>query len=312
MRAFVIVLFSVLAEHAAHAGTEARTVRVRALDLYPHGAPEAEKRWYRRALEEHRAWVRDNYPHDLKESLRKAFEEQARQGEALARFRAGQKFEKDGKPDTWEIYSSSGELLERTIDSQPWHAPDGKADIIEFHRGGELLVRLTRVGYGQTEISYATIELFEEGRVVKEQADTDLDGVYDNSIYYSGRKGRDYVAESDTNGDGVPDSWGIVRNKKVVRVEEDRNGDGKVDRIVDQPNGLFRDSRHYLDDDYDGVFDTLKEERYAGGTEPIESRTRRLAKDASVPAALFPGQPGRALNAGGHSGDHSDHSGDSH
>ena len=47
---------------------------------------------------------------------------------------------------------------------------------------------------------------------------------------YDPQTGKLTRLESDSNGDGKPDTWGYMDGTRLVRVEVDEDGDGKVDR----------------------------------------------------------------------------------
>lgn len=289
----LVPLLAVVGE--SHAAMGDRTVTVRTLDLYPHGAPEETKREYAASVKRNQEWLAQHYP-DYPADVPDRLKDRFAKVEAWAEERASQKFVKDGKVDTWEVYSASGELLERRVDNQPWHAPDGKVDETEFYCQGNLILRFKRLSGGKMFMPHATLELFDGGALVEEQHDIDMDGVFDNRLYFPSGTRDDYVCESDDNRDGTLDHWQVIIDDKVVRTEQDKNGDGRVDCIVVQPQGLGHDSQEYLDNDHDGRFDEVKIRRYdARSTKPAETTIRPVSKDERAPVPFFPGQPGNAL-----------------
>ncbi len=59
----------------------------------------------------------------------------------------------------------------------------------------------------------------------------------------------------DVNGDGVPDEKWIYRDKRMSRLEVDRNYDAKTDLVYHYDrHGLVKTAEH--DDDFDGVYET--------------------------------------------------------
>jgi len=250
-------------------------------DRYPHGAPEDVKDRFRRALEI-RKQVREsrfpNYPHDVPERLREVHARADRKAEEHAQ----QRFEKDGKTDTWEIYSAAGELLIRMTDNWPPHAPDGQVDVTEYFRNGKSCLRLSASNMGAFFVPGVKYEVLVNGEVA---VVPDAPGAI---VFYPWKDRNSWIDHGDINKDGIPDQWDIAQGD-FWWSERDRNHDGRVDSIRIRPKGLRRDDEEYLDEDYDGVFDRVVRRRYKEGVANPEETSEGLGdgSERKAPKPLF-------------------------
>lgn len=139
---------------------------------------------------------------------------------------------------------------------------DGNVDVYNYYRkrsNDRLLVRkevdLNRDG------KVDLITLFDEdGRIKKEQIDSDYDGHFDWTDHY--QEGKRVMSEYDTETDGVPNVfkyYDSASGKTVVsRKERDTDGDGKIDvwERFDKDGNVIRTGQ---DTDGDGKMDTRSE-----------------------------------------------------
>jgi hypothetical protein len=153
----------------------------------------------------------------------------------------------DGRFES-EADFTEGTIQQRRVDS----TGAGKPDRIEFYRGGEL-IRVERDSNqdGQFE---AWVFYDESGGLARREEDTDADGRVDRWLSFGPDSPEAILVETDTRGDGVPDTWRIANAKgQPQRLEEDRNGDHRVDYWVhfegDAP------ARYEQDRDFDGRLD---------------------------------------------------------
>lgn len=91
----------------------------------------------------------------------------------------------------------------------------------------------------------------EKGEPLREEADTDYDGIVDSWIIFS--NGRIAKQEMDTNRDGKPDTWKYYLQGSLSRVQRDTNHDGKPD--VWEIYGKGHLERIGVDVDFDGRVD---------------------------------------------------------
>ena len=68
---------------------------------------------------------------------------------------------------------------------------------------------------------------------LRQEQDRSLDGSVDTWIVLSAKTGKEREVRRDSNGDGAVDSWRKNGpDGTTLKLEEDRSGDGKPDRIV--------------------------------------------------------------------------------
>ena len=100
------------------------------------------------------------------------------------------------------------------------------------------------------------VKHYEKGKLVREEKDTDYDGITDSVVEYDGATGavrkksqadkhtniwtyfvknEIYRKEVDRNFDGKPDMWVYYRKGKIYRTEIDKNFDGKKIVKIDGP-----------------------------------------------------------------------------
>lgn len=107
----------------------------------------------------------------------------------------------DGKPDLYEYYRASGELVEQEF--QLDH--DDVIDAVSFYENGQIVEKIIST-------------TFERGVSIWKFYDA------------SGTLAR---MERDTTHDGQPDEWSYYDKGKVVRIESDTNGDGEPDEELE-------------------------------------------------------------------------------
>jgi YD repeat-containing protein len=109
---------------------------------------------------------------------------------------------------------------------------DGTKDVVRYYNeeGRPLREEADRDFDGQMD----TIEVFQDGRVVRTELDSNADGRVDTKIFYDDdgtpiRTERDLAGRS-TAETWRPDRWEYFENGRMVRMGTDLDGDGRVDR----------------------------------------------------------------------------------
>ncbi len=157
----------------------------------------------------------------------------------------------DGRFES-EADFSEGVIQQRRVDSTGL----GRPDRVEFYRGGNLQ-RVERDNNQDGRVE-AWVFYDEGGQLARREEDTDADGRVDRWLSFGPGSTEAILVETDTRGDGVPDTWRIANAQGVVqRLEEDRNGDHRVDSWVHFEAG--EPTRYEEDRDFDGRMDARGE-----------------------------------------------------
>jgi len=105
---------------------------------------------------------------------------------------------------------------------------DGKIDGWTYMNGGKVEKQEIDMNYDGKINAIFIYDV--NGKVCEEILDTDFDGRMDNWRTY---KGGSLILESiDSNKDGKPDVWFHIDRGRVYMIEKDTTGDGKPDRII--------------------------------------------------------------------------------
>ncbi len=148
----------------------------------------------------------------------------------------------DGKFDL-VTYFDAAESPER-IEDDTDH--DGRFETVTFYESGvKARAEKDRNGDRKPDVFI----YFEGDQIVRQEEDTDFDGIIDVRNRAGAKGGQ--IQEADTNADGKIDTW-LTSDAEgnVVKKEEDQSGDGKADLIV-----FFKD----------GKIERLEQDTDAGG-----------------------------------------------
>jgi hypothetical protein len=127
----------------------------------------------------------------------------------------------DGKPDIRRVYDGAHEVC-RISDLNH----DGKPDMFEYYdKTGQL--RRREADYDD-DAFVNSIEIYENGKLVRAEIDTTNQGKIDTWDTYDPNTGKRIKRERDATGDGRVDQWWTYDGDKVT-IAMDRNGDGLPD-----------------------------------------------------------------------------------
>lgn len=127
----------------------------------------------------------------------------------------------DGKPDIRRVYAGSQEVCRITDLNR-----DGKPDMFEYYDAtGQL--RRREADYDDNGI-VNTIEIYENGKLVRAEFDTTNQGRVDTWDTFDPVSGKRVKRERDTTGDGRVDQWWTYTGEQVT-IAMDKNGDGLPD-----------------------------------------------------------------------------------
>ena len=127
----------------------------------------------------------------------------------------------DGKPDIKRIYENNHEIC-RISDLNH----DGKPDMFEYYDKNGVL-RRREADYDDNGV-VNSIELYENGKLVRAELDTTNQGKIDTWDTFDPSTGKRTKRERDSNGDGRVDQWWTYDGDKTT-IAMDRNGDGLPD-----------------------------------------------------------------------------------
>jgi hypothetical protein len=141
----------------------------------------------------------------------------------------------DGNPDVWESYHA-GRMTQREIDRDD----DGVRDAFYRYDDGSLTEeRHDADNDGRIDLHV----IYADRRRIRDEEDRDRDGRVDTWRSYTSVDGRELVSriERDVKGRGFPDTTEIFEAQggeaKLVRREEDLDGDGEVDVVSHYRDG---------------------------------------------------------------------------
>lgn len=127
----------------------------------------------------------------------------------------------DRKPDIRRIYDGAQEVC-RISDLNR----DGKPDMFEYYdKAGQL--RRREADYDDNGI-VNSIEIFENGRLVRAELDTTNQGRIDTWDTFDPATGKRVKRERDSTGDGRIDQWWTYNGDQLT-IAMDKNGDGQPD-----------------------------------------------------------------------------------
>ena len=127
----------------------------------------------------------------------------------------------DGKPDIKRVYDGNVEICRITDLNR-----DGKPDMFEYYdKTGQ--IRRREADYDDNGV-VNSIEIFENGKLVRRELDTTNQGRIDTWDYFDPNTGNRVKRERDATGDGRIDQWWTYEGEKVT-IAMDRNGDGQPD-----------------------------------------------------------------------------------
>lgn len=131
----------------------------------------------------------------------------------------------DGRPDLWAFYDEGGKLIRTEADSNQ----DGHRELVSLYAQGEM-VEEQHFSRGldtpRRIISYA------KGQPIRKAEDTDGDGRMDRVTEYDA-KGRIAKSSQDPGSRGVMTLFAYYQPEtgRLLREEEDLNGDGRIDVV---------------------------------------------------------------------------------
>jgi antitoxin component YwqK of YwqJK toxin-antitoxin module len=155
----------------------------------------------------------------------------------------------DGTPDYFAKFDEKGQPLE-IRESKGF---SGKIDQIRHFRKGNLYEILKDP---DTNKIFDTRSLVEKDQVIKILSDTNQDGTWDQTLFFTPEGERDRM-ERDTNFNGKTDLWQFYKGSSLVRLEKDENGDGKKDIKIFYAPGAVR-QKLIQDTDFNGDFETCQ------------------------------------------------------
>jgi hypothetical protein len=127
----------------------------------------------------------------------------------------------DGKPDIRRVYDGAQEVCRITDLNR-----DGKPDMFEYYdKTGQL--RRREADYDDNGI-VNSIEIYENGRLVRAELDTTNQGRIDTWDTFDPATGKRLKRERDSTGDGRVDQWWTYNGDQVT-IAMDKNGDGQPD-----------------------------------------------------------------------------------
>lgn len=139
----------------------------------------------------------------------------------------------DGKPVVIKVFDGQRELCRVTDINH-----DGKPDLYEYFDANGAVRR--RESDYDSNGTIDSVELYEDGKLVKREYDTTGQHRVDTWDYFDKSTGKRLRRERDTTNDGKVDQWWTWEGDKIT-ISIDRNGDGKPDPdstlVLDEKTG---------------------------------------------------------------------------